>query len=351
MSLKVKVLVCLILAAMMLGCAQTNINKSVNASVIAKNMVEKSEKIKNMEANMFYEIKIGPRVQNATMFYAFEKPSKTYIYNKKLEQVVVSNGKTVWIYDKKTNTVYVTNVSKLPPEKQKSIRENLYKSVVESVLKSYNIKYLGTTTLDGRKCYIIDLIPKNKTIPMRMKMWVDSEYWLPIKVISSAKSMFGNITTVVEYRNVKINEGVNESLFNFTPPKSAKIIREGHSAEMNVYSNFSEAQKHVNFRLVVPAYTAGLKLENITVFNASYALVIARYSDGNQSMIITEKPNGTGVMPRGNVTTVNGRKVIEWRTLFGGYGYAFVKDNVSISVISNSLSKDELKKVVESMLE
>ena len=34
----------------------------------------------------------------------------------------------------------------------------------------------------------------------------------------------------------------------------------------------------------------------------------------------------------------------------GGYGYEFVKNGVKVAVISNCLSKAELKKVVESML-
>ena len=342
----------ILLSALLLGCAQ---QEKLNATVIADKMIKKSDEIKDYKTDLFYQIMLGSKSENMTMLYIYKKPDKAYIYNKKLDQIIISNGKTMWTYDKKNNIVYIMSVSKLSEEKRKSLREGLYKSIIENALKNYNLTYFGTTTLDGRKCYVIKLTPKNETkMPVEMKMWIDAEYWLPVKVYSTAKSIFGNITTVVEYRNLSINTGVNDSIFNFTPPKGVKVVYENESTSVKptteTYKSFEEAQKHVNFTLVVPSYTAGLKLEKITLINSTNQVVMIDYSNSTCRMIISERLGKLIPSPYTKNTTIDGKKVLEWRTFMGGYGYEFVKNGVIVAVLSDHLSKAELKKVVESML-
>ena len=328
--------------ALTLGCAQ----QKMNAKDIVNRMEEKYESVKNYRADVFYQVKIGAKsMMNTTMNYVYEKPDKVYLNNRKLGEIIVSNGKTIWLYNGRDNTLRVMNFSDLNSKDRKSFEKGMLKTIIDDTAKS-NVTYLGTDTFEGRKCYVVKLNPENQT-GVTIKVWIDSGYWLPVKVCSSSKTLFGSMVTTIEFRNLSVNTNVNDSMFNFTPPEGARIEKGAGNAP-NIYKNVSDAQKHVNFTIISPRYTANLKLKEVIVLNST-GTVVLEYTNGTCTMSVIESAGKMVENPHAKNVTINGRKVEEYRSITGGYVFSFTENGVNIRVVSPCLSRSELIKVVGSM--
>lgn len=327
--------------ALTLGCAQ----QKMNAKDVVNRMAEKYESVKNYRADIFYQVKIGTKSMNTTMNYVYERPDKLYISNKKLGQIVVSNGKTVWLYNSRDNSVRVINFSELNSKERETFEKGMLKTIIDDTIKS-NVTYAGTDTFEGRKCYVVKLNPENQT-GVTVKVWIDSGYLLPVKVYSSSKTLFGNMVTTIEFRNLSVNTKINDNMFNFTPPEGARIEK-GASNTPSIYKNVSDAQKHVNFTIISPRYTANLKLRGVVVLNST-GTVVLEYTNGTCTMSVIESAGKMVENPHAKNVTINGRKVEEYRSITGGYVFSFTENGINIRVVSSCLSRSELIKVVGSM--
>ena len=321
------------------GCCTQH---GMSANEIIKNMKEKYAKIHNYSADIFYSIKVGGRTVNFTVKYVFEKPNKVYMYNKRTGNVIVSNGRVMWEYVKSLNKVYVYNVTN-------ESNVDRIGAIIDSILKNYDVKLKGTSDFYGMKCYVLELTPRSNLPVRKVDMWVDEKYWMPVKMVFVASTPFGETSTLVEYRNLTINKGVNESLFEFKIPAGAEVVTPG-TGTLKKYDSFEEAQKHVNFTLIEPKYTAGLKLEEIGVmmFNGTQ-VVTARYSNGSCTFTITEMPKGF-IVKRGKVLKIGNVTVYEWKTMFGENVLEFVKSGVKVDVMSGCLNTTVLERIVRSMI-
>ncbi len=133
-----------------------------------------------------------------------------------------------------------------------------YGKFIESILKSNDVRLLGSERVSGRDCYVIEVIPKNRTgLILKEKLWIDKEFWYPVKVETTMK--FGSST--LEYRDLKINAGIPDRLFEFKPPKGAKIVRSTGFSKDNL--TIEDAQK--DFTILVPRYTAGYRFDRARV--------------------------------------------------------------------------------------
>ena len=236
-----------------LGSGKTTFAKSfakindfyfINADEIAKKMQEKYESMKSMEADVLITMNIMGQTKTMQYKYAFEKPNKFYMEND--EFLMVCDGKTYYTYNKKTNQYTMMEIK----GEENDIFSPDYGKFIKSMLKNFNVSYLGEENYDGRKCYVLELIPKENP-EEKMKMYVDEEYWQPLKIEMEGMS--------IEYKNVKFNVDIPDERFKFTPPEGAKLMSSG---KMTMSKDIDEVQKDVSFKILVPKYTAGLELQN-----------------------------------------------------------------------------------------
>ncbi len=159
---------------------------------------------------------------------------------------------------------------------------------------------------------------------------------------------YGEFNSTIEYKDVKFNTGIPDSFFEFKPPKNAKIIEQ----EVNLPKKLTldEAQKQVNFTIIVPKYTAGFKFNYAYVFKfGSKETVSLHYTKNGQKLVITES-KGYPKMPLTNasVITVNGTK-FEIAQVFGKSILRIRKDDFEVTV-SAKLPKDELIRIGKSIV-
>ena len=129
--------------------------------------------------------------------FAMKKPDKYWSDSE--NNTIVSNGTVMWIYDKKNE---VTKI-KLPHVKRPKFD---YGKLIEEMLKGNDVKMLGSEKADGKDCYVMEVIPKNrtfysKTLHITSKLWIDKEYRYPLKI----ELNYGKFSITIEYRNVKFN--------------------------------------------------------------------------------------------------------------------------------------------------
>jgi hypothetical protein len=211
------------------------------------------------------------------------------------------------------------------------------------MLKNFNVSYLGEEHYNGRKCYVLELIPKENP-EEKMKMYVDEEYWQPLKIEMEGMS--------IEYKNVKFNVDIPDERFKFTPPEGAKLMSSG---KMTMSKDIDEVQKDVSFKILVPKYTAGLELQNAmaTKQNANgkdMEVVSLFYGERGELGIMEMKYNESLNLSTNNVITLknNVKAVI---TENGDMKMLVFQYNDVRVVIMGKLDKDELIKVANSMIE
>jgi hypothetical protein len=213
------------------------------------------------------------------------------------------------------------------------------------MLKNFNVSYLGEEHYNGRKCYVLELIPKENP-EEKMKIYVDEEYWQPLKI-----EMDG---ITIEYKNVKFNVDIPDERFKFTPPEGAKLMSSG---KMAMSKDIDEVQKDVSFKILVPKYTAGLKLQNAMatkqkINGEDVETVILSYGDNGELAIAESKDNEPLMIPENDSNAITLKNEVKALISDSGDMEMLIFQYNGIKVmIMGKLDKDELIKIANSMIE
>ncbi|MBO8183383.1 MAG: outer membrane lipoprotein-sorting protein [Archaeoglobus sp.] len=316
-----------LLAVLLAGCTQ------MSAEEIAKKVEEKYDAVRDFKGilRVTAEGKSGKQVMEHE--YVFKKPNKMRMYNKKMGTLVVSNGEKTWIYDEKKNEVFVMDIG------QYNRANPDYGKLVKDMLKHYDVKLLGSEKVSGRDCYVVQLIPKDNK-EAESKMWVDKEYWYPLKI----EYGMGGIKSIVEYINVEFNTDVNDDEFQFTPPEGAKIKTE-EDLGIKKFDSVEEAQKHMDFKILRPTYTSGYELKKVTLMFNSVSLMYIK----EDKMLMISEVKGKDLPTVQNAERVKvGDSQGLYAEIYGSSMLVFKKGDVLIT-ITGTIDKEELIKIADSM--
>jgi outer membrane lipoprotein-sorting protein len=316
------------------GCTE-----QMSADEIAKKMEEKYDSINDMSCKMVMTMNVQGNFETISYDYKYKKPNKYYMESD--DSIIVSDGNTMYVYDKKQNTYMKIDA----PPKQKGD----YGALIKNMFDLYDIEYVGDEKVSDRDCYVLKLNPKNKTGSIvvsggALKMWVDKEYWQPLKIEMNGDGF----SSTIEYQNVKYNVGLSDDVFKFTPPKDAKLIENGIPKEMTI----EDAQKEVPFKILVPKYTAGYEFKSaIPNEQNGVESVILQYvnTDENDAIVIIESNSkNSNSIPNAEKVKI-GNIDGEYAKSMGGSMLSFKKDGIVVVIIGN-LEKEELIKIGESMI-
>ena len=318
-------LVILLVECLVMECMQ------MSAEEIVKKVKEKYNAVEDMKGEVVITTDNGTKRVEVIKF-AMKKPGK--FWQEEDNYTIVSNGKTMWIYYKKMNEVVKVNL----PEKRPKFD---YGEIIKDLLKRNEVKLLGSDEMAGRDCYVIEVIPKNKTSYVKQKLWIDKEYWYPLKI----EINYGEFNSTIEYKDVKFNTGIPDSFFEFKPPKGAKVVE----PEVKPPKKFTLAG--VNFTIIVPKSTAGFKFDSAYVFKfGSREMVSLYYAKDGQKLVITES-KGYPKIPLTNATVINVNGTeFEIAQVFGKSILRIRKGDFEVT-ISAKLPKDELIRIGKSIVD
>jgi outer membrane lipoprotein carrier protein len=175
-------------------------------SRLLKNLQNSFDSLKDFSAD-FVQLNNG-KVNIKGMFY-FKKENKLRLELKNL--IIVSDGKTNWNYNKREKKVIISNYDENDPSVL-SLKRIIFDypskcQVTEGPDSSGNVLILKPNSNSGINAYLI-------------KIWVNNKNNVEkVSVIQTS----GNVLEV-NFSNYKINTGIPDSEFSFTPPQGTKII-------------------------------------------------------------------------------------------------------------------------------
>jgi outer membrane lipoprotein-sorting protein len=315
----------ILLVVLLVGCTQPTPEE------IVEKMQEKYESIKDMKGEMVVTTIVDGGKESYAIKFEMKKPNKWKSEDDNM--LTVSNGKTMWVYYKQKREV--TKLS-LPEIKQPEFD---YGKIIRNMFEEYDVKLLGEEKVSGRDCYVIEMKPKNESYFVNQKLWVDRDYWYPIKI----EINFGNFSSTVEYRNIEFNTGIEDGNFEFIPPKGVKVIEKEFKLPEKL--TIEEARKRLNFTIVTPKYTAGFNFSHAIVINDMVQLY---YKRGEDVLIISERISKNTPLPSAKKVKIKDTEG-EMAEVFGSRILRFSLKDVEVS-ISGKLSEEEIVKVAGSMI-
>ena len=142
--------------------------------------------------------------------FNYKKKNK---FNVELKDInLISNGHTIWNYDKKLNRVVINTVA----ENQSFL--NLDDIIIEYP-EQCGLQLVKDS--ENENFLVVKLVPNNNKLEFASaKIWIDKSYILNKIEIQD----FSNSTYKVELTNIKINQNLHDNKFNFIVPEGCKVI-------------------------------------------------------------------------------------------------------------------------------
>jgi len=144
------------------------------------------------------------------MYVEFVRPTK---------QIIVSNGKTIWMYACELNQVVKQEISDKSGKRPYFLEfERSFKIIADN----FNTQFIREEKINGKDTYVIEFIPK-QNLPGDFKMifWVSKDLWLPLQTkITDTNSS----DLLVIFKDIRINKSIDSSIFEFKIPQGVEVI-------------------------------------------------------------------------------------------------------------------------------
>jgi outer membrane lipoprotein carrier protein len=178
-----------------------------------KSMLEQTTTARARFAQMVLD-KNMKRLQQATGTMQFARPGKfRWEYDKPYEQVIVSDGSRVWLYDKDLNQVTVRKYDRALGSSPAALLAGS-----NEIEKNYRFNSVGMQ--DGLEW--LEAVPRAQDTAFESVKLGFGKAGLEAMEL---RDQFGQIT-VIKFSTIERNAKIPPEAFTFTPPKGADVISE-----------------------------------------------------------------------------------------------------------------------------
>lgn len=208
-----------------------------NAQQVIDKLKSKAESAQSASADM--QMTTTMMGQNITMkgTMLFQAPKKNRMEidmslgNMKMQQTIVSDGKTVWTYQPTMKMVSKIDLEKVIAATGVDKAGQQASSDITSpfgAFKPDTVKLLGAEELGGVKTEVFEGMPQTAELPnmpfkfSKMKIWVGADDGLLRKMVwfdENAKEMMSQT-----YDNIQTGIDIPASKFEFTPPVGVQVM-------------------------------------------------------------------------------------------------------------------------------
>ncbi len=183
---------------------------------IIKKVQKKYDKIENFQAS-FQKIETFRLTgsQNVTDGKLYIKNGKKYRFETE-DQLVISDGKTVWTYNRLNNQVLIDRV-------RKNSGALLPRDILFKFPKTHYATLLSEEKQNGKKVFVVRLDPKEdvQSYFSAIKIWVTDGDWQIVKIeitdLNENKSIF-------ELSNIDTKSKLSDELFHFEPTAEMDVV-------------------------------------------------------------------------------------------------------------------------------
>lgn len=217
----------------------------------------------------------------------------------------------------------------------------------------FGVSYNGTTTVSGRKTYVLHIAPRETNGSSAFEdyaqtIYVDAEYFFPLKYHTQMTLDGDHMNMTVVYRNVTFNPGLDNSTFQFDPPENA-TVSETDLPAMESYESVTKLRSNVSLSVPDPDLPASFELTRAThtvghgvkLVSLQYTNATAQIRISKSNLSVNESDDEPTVMVgdhEGSYQTIGTSRIVSWRC--GDYRY---------SVAGSTVSKELLIRVGESI--
>jgi outer membrane lipoprotein-sorting protein len=170
--------------------------------------------VKDVQMDLRMEVKdsVSDMKQKARGKVMMKSPDKVFVhYLKPNEQYLYIDGNVLLMYQPEQGTVYKQATDK---------RQPAYLGVGKQ-LKRYSTTSRVSIIKDSPKEVVLLFVPDGgEATYERMKVTVRKEDWWPGKVEIES----GSMSTVAEFLKPVYNQGLEDSVFKFTPPEGVNVV-------------------------------------------------------------------------------------------------------------------------------
>lgn len=149
----------------------------------------------------------------------FKKPRRMlWDYSSPQRKKLIINPKTAWLYVPEDKLVYMQDADALISSRL-TIR---FLTGIGKLKDDFQVRY-ASDPYDREGNYLLELVPKTKDVAAgfdKLSVTVDRNTYLITRCVF--RDMYGNVTRI-SFRNFKLNNGLSDSLFNFTPPAGVTV--------------------------------------------------------------------------------------------------------------------------------
>ncbi len=206
-----------------LSRSQLLAEENENLDTVLNRIQEKYEKINDFTSKFTQEatVKALNKVQKAQGDVWFKKPGKMrWNYTRPTKDEIVSDGITIWFYNEQEKQVIESPLS----EAIDAPTTTTLISGLGNLKNLFDARFSKNTPAKGNdNTYFIDLLPKENSDEYSLvTVEVDKDSMLVNTIY--LYDPFGNLTTV-KLNDMRINNGIPDSLFVFKAPKGAEITK------------------------------------------------------------------------------------------------------------------------------
>lgn len=175
-------------------------------------------KVHSMQAN-FSQTTLdaqGKATQKSTGQMALQRPGKfRWDVKKPMPQLIIANAAKLWIYDPDLEQVTIRSLKNASGESPALLLSHDNTNLE----KTYNVQ---TLKKDGPQQHWFSLTPKNKD-----SMFASIQMGFTNNQIKEMqlKDNLGH-KTIIQFKDIKLNQALSASLFSFTPSKKIDVIDE-----------------------------------------------------------------------------------------------------------------------------
>lgn len=187
-----------------------------DAAAVVSKLQSKYESITSIKADFIQEVssKGMPAMKSEGKVW-LKKPGKMrWEYEKPAKDLIVSDGKTIWLYQPDLNQVI-----ERPASMSASAMATDFLSGIGNIEKEFDVKLSELESIN----HVLILTPKQEQPGLsKLILEVGKENSIVERTIIT--DHFGN-QTAVTFKDVKLNASIKDKLFKYTPPKGAAIVR------------------------------------------------------------------------------------------------------------------------------
>ena len=200
-----KLLISLLLAALPASAALAD------AKTRLESFVDGTKRLKAQFTQTVYD-KTGRKTQESTGNLYFSRPGKfRWVYEKPYAQLIVGDGKRLWIHDEDLDQVTVRKLDQALGDSPAALLAG-----DNDIEKLFNLKETGEK--DGLDW--LEATPKSKEGSFeRVRMGFKGDQIQAMELMDN----FGQ-TTVLRFTLLERNPALGSSLFRFKPPKGADVL-------------------------------------------------------------------------------------------------------------------------------